>query len=110
MNKLLSISAGAVLLFSLQGAAWAEPSPPSPGADGERHGMLEEADTNHDGKVSYEEFKAFHEKRMQEHFKKLDANGDAFVDKEEMRKGRDMMREKMRDRMEKRRGGKDGQP
>lgn len=109
MNKFLGISAGAVLLLALQGTAWAE-NPPPPGDGHGRHGMFEDADTNHDGKLSYDEFKAFHEKQMQEHFKKMDTNGDGVIDQEEARKGRDMMREKMRDHMEKRREMKDGKP
>jgi len=102
MNKFLSMSASAVFLLALQGAAWAD-EPPAPPPGSEHQGMLEQADTNHDGKVSYDEFKAFHETKLQEMFKKLDTNGDGFIDKDEARKARDSMREKMRDRMEKHR-------
>ena len=109
MNKFLGISAisvSAALLLVLQGSAWAEPPPPPAGEAG-HHGFFEDADTNHDGKVSFDEFKAFHEKMLQEHFKKLDANGDGVIDKEEARKGRDDMREKMHERMENHRERKD---
>jgi Ca2+-binding EF-hand superfamily protein len=41
------------------------------------------ADTNNDGKVSYEEFKAAREKYMKEHFKRRDLNGDGFIDQDE---------------------------
>jgi hypothetical protein len=41
------------------------------------------ADTNNDGKISYEEFKAAREKHMQEHFKRRDLNGDGFIDQNE---------------------------
>jgi len=111
MNKFFAVSAGAALLLALQGTAWAEePPPPPPGEEGGHHGMMEKADTNHDGKISYDEFKAFHETKMQEHFKKEDLNGDGFIDKEEARKGREMMREKMHERMEKRHERKDPPP
>ncbi len=102
MKKILSISLPAVLLLALQGAAWAE-EPPAPPPGGDHQGMIEQADTNKDGKVSFDEFKTFHDAKMQEMFKKLDTNGDGFVDKEEARKAREGLREKMRDRMEKRR-------
>lgn len=38
------------------------------------------ADTNGDGKVSYEEFRAAHEEKLKARFNRLDANGDGFVD------------------------------
>ncbi len=90
------------LLLVLQGGAWAMGGPEGDGPGGMHRNIMEEADTNHDGKVSFDEFKAAHEKRLEERFKKLDANGDGSVDKDELRKGRDTMREKMQDRMEKR--------
>lgn len=101
MNIGIGMAASAALLLALQGTAWAMDG--GPGSDREHHEMMEQADTNHDGKVSFDEFKAFHDKRMQEHFKKMDTNGDGFIDKDEMRKNREMMREKMHERMEQRR-------
>lgn len=105
MNKCYGVAAGAALVLILQGMAWAGDQPDAEG--GEHHGMLEKADTNKDGKLSYDESKAFQEKRMQERFKKMDANNDGFVDKDEVRKGREMRQGKMRERMEKRREMKD---
>ena len=56
------------------------------------HGeMFKDADTNHDGKVSMDEFKAEHEKHMQEMFKKLDTNGDGFIDEAERKAGHESM-------------------
>lgn len=89
----------AVALLGAQGGAWAMMQGGPEGMPGK---MMEEADTNHDGKISFDEFKAAHEKRMQEQFKHMDANGDGFVDKTEMEKGREQMRERMKERMEKR--------
>lgn len=100
----IAIATG-VLLVGLCGAAWAMEGGPGGGREHDR--MMEEADANHDGKVSYDEFKAAHEKRMQEHFKKMDANGDGFVDKAEAQKAREMMREKMKEHMEMRKEMRD---
>jgi Ca2+-binding EF-hand superfamily protein len=56
------------------------------------HGeMFKEADTNNDGKVSFDEFKAQHEKHMNEMFKRLDTNGDGFIDEAERKAGHDSM-------------------
>lgn len=41
------------------------------------------ADANHDGKVSFEEYKAAHEDRLLERFKRKDVNGDGYIDLEE---------------------------
>lgn len=54
---------------------------------------LENADTNHDGKISFDEFKAAHEQRMEKHFKLMDKNGDGFIDAQERQAMQDKMRE-----------------
>lgn len=97
MNKHIGMSLGIALLLAMQGGAWAHE-----GMGGNHENMMEQADTNHDGKISHDEFKAAHEKRMEEMFKKLDANGDGAIDKDEMHKGREMMRERMKEHMQKR--------
>lgn len=105
MNRHMGVLAGIALLLAMQGAAWAEQGSmggPGGGMGSDHEHMMEQADTNHDGKISHDEFKAAHEKRMEEMFKKLDANGDGFIDKDEMRKGREAMREKMKEHMQKR--------
>lgn len=48
------------------------------------------SDVNQDGKISYEEFRAAGEQRMENHFKRMDANGDGFIDQTE----KQAMREK----------------
>lgn len=96
MFKETILAATTAVLMFFNGALMAMEDGP-----GEKPGkMMEQADTNHDGKISADEFKAAHDKRSQEHFKKMDANGDGFIDKEEMKKGREQMREKMKERME----------
>ena len=56
--------------------------------------MFKEADTNGDGKVSYDEFKAMRDKHGEEMFKRMDANADGFVDEAE----RKAMHDKYKDR------------
>ncbi|MBU3736987.1 MAG: hypothetical protein FGM62_08435 [Methylobacterium sp.] len=56
--------------------------------------MLGKADANHDGKVTFDEFKAMHDARVQEHFNKLDANGDGAIDKSEAEQARQARGEK----------------
>ncbi len=63
--------------------------------DGQKGMMFKEADTNGDGKVSYDEFKAMHEKRGEEMFKRMDTNGDGFVDEAEKKAMHDKMHDKM---------------
>ena len=104
-KQLIAVAAG-FLLVGLYGAAWSMEGGPGDG----RQNMMEQADANHDGKISFDEFKTSHEQRMQEHFKKMDANGDGFIDKAEVQKGREMMREKMKERMEKRQEMQDSKP
>ena len=56
-------------------------------------GAMKNADTNSDGKLSYDEFRTSHEKRIEKHFKRMDANSDGFVDAMEKQAARDKMRE-----------------
>jgi Ca2+-binding EF-hand superfamily protein len=71
-------------------------------ANQQGHGeMFKAADTNNDGKVSYEEFKAQHEKRMDAMFKKLDTNGDGVIDQAERTAAREKMREHRKNCMKK---------
>ena len=70
--------------------------------DGKGHGaMIKEADTNNDGKVTYDEFKVQHEKRMGEMFKKLDANADGAIDEAERTAAHEKMREHHKNCMKK---------
>lgn len=71
------------------------------GQGNDRGAMFKEADTNNDGKLSYDEFKAQHDKRMDLMFKKMDANGDGFVDMAEKKAARDKMREHRKNCMKK---------
>jgi Ca2+-binding EF-hand superfamily protein len=67
----------------------------------DRGAMFKEADTNNDGKLSYDEFKTQHDKRMDQMFKKLDANGDGFVDQAERKAAHEKMREHRKNCMKK---------
>ena len=44
---------------------------------------FDEIDANHDGQITADELRAFHEKRRAEHFKKIDTNGDGKISKAE---------------------------
>ena len=98
MKKTYSYLLSVAVLFAAQEMAWAEET-----HSGDHMNLMEQADTNKDGKVSFDEFKAFHDAKMQEMFKKLDTNGDGFVDKDEARNRRESIREKLNERMQKHR-------
>lgn len=55
------------------------------------------ADTDGDGKVSYEEYRASKEKAHERQFKKIDTNGDGYIDAAEKQAQKDKMR-KMREK------------
>ena len=77
------------LLLGLGGPALAQ----APGPDGRRQGhMLEQMDTNKDGRISREE----HAKAAEQRFVRMDANGDGFVTKEEAEQAHKAMREQHR--------------
>ena len=60
----------------------------------DKHGDgMKKSDTNSDGKLSYDEYRASHEQRMEKHFKRMDSNNDGFVDAGEKQAMRDKMRE-----------------
>lgn len=78
--------------------AWAQgdpgnnPSPPTP--PGGRPGgpppfmpRPEELDANQDGNVTWDEYSAAWNKVIEKQFKRLDANGDGVLSKEELAKG-----------------------
>lgn len=78
--------------------AYAADTPPQPGHHA--HEMMN-ADANKDGKISHDEFMAESQKRSEEHFKRMDTNGDGFVDQAERKAAFDSMREHHQDRLEK---------
>ena len=53
-------------------------------------------DTNKDGKISYEEYMAYHQKLSEEKFKALDADSNGFVTREEYQKARELKGKKRR--------------
>ncbi len=50
------------------------------------------ADTDSDGKISYEEYRASKEKAHERQFKKMDSNGDGYIDDAEKQAQKDKMR------------------
>ncbi len=69
--------------------------------------MFEESDSNGDGTISKAEFKAHHEKKMDEWFSKLDGDGNGEINREEAKAGREKMREHMKEKMKERRESMD---
>jgi len=69
-----------------------------------------DADTNHDGKVSFEEFKAAHDQMLEKHFKRMDANGDGFIDAQEKQAMHDKMLEMRKKHQEKMHQQTENQP
>jgi hypothetical protein len=63
--------------------------------DGAKHDHStweQKADSNQDGKISLDEYKAARDQRLEDRFKRLDANNDGFIDAAE----RDAAKEKWR--------------
>jgi len=50
------------------------------------------SDTNNDGKISYDEYRAAKEQRTERQFKRMDVNGDGFIDASEQKVAKDKMR------------------
>ena len=80
---LIKIAAGAVLLFSCSLAL----------AQG-RDGMLEQADADHDGKVTRQEFNNARDAL----FTRLDSNGDGELDTNELAAARSAVKDRLRQR------------
>lgn len=51
-------------------------------------GSRMDADTNDDGLITLDEFKAMHEARVEERFARLDADADGYISEEEMQEAR----------------------
>lgn len=66
--------------------------------------MFAKADTNKDGFLSKEEMLNAHKERIDEMFEKVDTNKDGKLSPEEMKKGREIMREKFKEKMKDKHG------
>ena len=73
----IAVAVAALAMGSVSANETAEPVK----AQKSEHGWY--ADADRDGKISYEEFRAANEKRMEHRFKRMDANGDGFIDQSE---------------------------
>lgn len=98
LKQIAAVIATAGLLIG--GMAFADHGP-------DHQGMFKSADANNDGKLSHEEFKAYHDKHMEEMFKNMDGNGDGFIDQSEKKAMHEKMREHRMDHCA-RKGGQAG--
>jgi EF hand len=98
----LSLAAIALAFFAANVSA----QPPGMMGQGQGRGMgmggdkmmmehMKEMDQDGDGKLSHEEWTAYHEKRFQQ----LDADGDGFADAEEFSQGMRAMKQRMKEDM-----------
>ena len=101
INKIAAVVATfTVFVFAQVQAEVVNPAPAAtPHPDRISHMM--KADTNHDGKISHEEFRAASEKRSEERFKRMDTNADGFIDKAEKHAAFEKMHEHRKEWREK---------
>jgi hypothetical protein len=91
----LAVCAAVLTLFAA-GQTYAEDAAPTAGHP--MHKM--NADTNNDGKISRDEFRAAQEKRSDEMFKRMDTNGDGVIDQDEKKAAHEKMSEHREHRRE----------
>jgi hypothetical protein len=95
MRAFVAVAMAAGLAVWMGTNAWAEDEAgQNPGKAGDRGRHLghrgeriAQMDADKDGKITFEEFKAFMESKMQERFKALDTNGDGVLTKDDRRQG-----------------------
>lgn len=108
MNRTLSILALSAFVALGVGHAHAEHGGPhdGPGGPGGHHGrFFQEADTNNDGFLTKEEMQTQQQQRMDNMFTHVDGDKDGKLSQDELKKGREEMRERMRTRFRERQGG-----
>lgn len=71
------------------------PQPPPGGPRGNPEEFFKRMDANNDGKITKEEFLAFAKKEAEERFKQMDTSGDGKMDKKEIAAAVEKMKEHM---------------
>jgi hypothetical protein len=90
LSKIIGITAALALLGL--GSAQAEDAAKVAETQKSERGL--KPDTNQDGRISFDEFRAAGEKRIQKHFEHMDTNGDGFIDQAEKQAMREKWSEK----------------
>jgi hypothetical protein len=93
INKIAAVIATFTVFGFAQAHADDANTKPAATSHPDRMSHMMKADTNHDGKISWDEFRAASEKRSDELFKRMDTNGDGFIDEAEKHAAFEKMRE-----------------
>jgi Ca2+-binding EF-hand superfamily protein len=88
MKNMATMAAIFALVLTLGAVGWAQGEKKAEGKGKKGPGLMQQADANKDGKVTFEELKAVRPKLTPEKFKQMDTNGDGAIDKTDHAQGK----------------------